>query len=183
MLKLIILIIVVCSSNLHTQVNAFNSAGKRQGYWIEYIDENMQLIDSSANAFKRLQFYQNGKPLYPYKVYPRRLKYSFIKSKSYNDSTKYLEGMVISDFNGTTELIDIYKNGYPVNFFFCAYLTNFQKDTGYVEKMFFYKISDTTTVALNYQYWSNGRNNNLELKKRKAYIKNKKGTWNYVKLR
>jgi hypothetical protein len=46
-------------------LSKISSNGKRQGYWLQYLDLRLNPIDSSNSYYKRFEFYDNGKLICP----------------------------------------------------------------------------------------------------------------------
>lgn len=64
--KLTILLLMVAGLCSSQSFNQLDSAGKRHGKWIIYLDNNWKRIDDSAKAsFKRISYFDHGVHVYP----------------------------------------------------------------------------------------------------------------------
>lgn len=158
------------------KINRLNTYGCKQGYWIDYCDENMKQVDSINFKYKRFQYYDNGKPLINYKKFYSRTNCTFIKSGNYKENSRLLDGYVIEVSYGDTLSKSSYNSGYPLEFSYYGLLYKI-KDTAYMEKVFFPRLTDTSRIAYTYEYWTNGIGNLMFLNKKCSYIKSAKGKW------
>lgn len=165
----------------HNTFNQFNTKGKKQGYWVEYVDENMQVSDSLHFKYKRFEYYDNGKLILNLRKHYKYSKCKFYKNSQYDDRTQLLDGIVIDSVCKIKSQIDEYNNGYPVKFLFYACLSNC-KDTGYIDKFFFKKLTDTSNIAFYYEDCNKNLKNNKWTSKKYCYMKTKKGKWKYVRI-
>jgi len=63
-------ICIVLLSRLHGQtdtLNKYNSKGKKDGYWLQYLDFNLLPTDSLNSDYKGFELYDNGQALYQFK--------------------------------------------------------------------------------------------------------------------
>ena len=100
-MKFIIPLIIFLGGQLMAQndtLNKFNNHRKKQGYWIEYLDKNLNPTDSAKARYKSYGLYENGKQLIgPYK---QRTK----KNKLLVTNTDTLQGCFF--VNGTFKWIN-----------------------------------------------------------------------------
>ncbi len=127
-------------------LNKLNAKGKKNGYWISYLDANTWKTDSASAKFLMFEFYDNGKlitntPKYNWKA-KNNLKCeldSFKNSKLISGTFKWYDPK-------TKQLIveEKYLNGHPVT----------------TIEYFYYKSQEKYICSMKHLYFYNKRYNN-----------------------
>ncbi len=104
----------------HDTINQLNSKGKKTGYWIKYLDADLNPTDSSSSYFFGYEYYDNGTPVLIFRKDKRNKNYrhSFINRTSAKGNPRVLDGTFVwhTDKDSIPDVIATHKNGLPVNF-------------------------------------------------------------------
>lgn len=100
-------------------LNKFNNKGKKNGYWIKYLDQNVSPVDSINSYFYGYELYDNGTSLFVYNKdwWLKQSKLSYNDSLPKKGSPILLNGIFswYDNKDSLPSIIETYKNGYPIS--------------------------------------------------------------------
>ncbi len=87
-------------------VNTLNADGKKHGYWTQYLDSNIEAIDSSQASFYGYEYFDNGKSVSSYrpKKWLRNTKLT-LNGKEINSKALIILDGVFEWYNSDNQLI------------------------------------------------------------------------------
>lgn len=168
---ILILYIAIMSITLsHAQndtLNRYNSKGKKQGYWLCFLDEKFKKCDSLKGIYVGFDLYDNGQNLtriatmarFSYNRKVDSLTPTDFKIKNY----KILNGKVLF-YDKKNQLIveHSYLNGYPEKYF--AYCTDlkYPECLGKISEMVDYTEKYNTVKGTFYAEWRSCVTNRID---------------------
>jgi hypothetical protein len=151
-------------SNSQNKINQLDSAGKKHGPWIVYLDNNWkEVTDSTKASFSRYAYFYNGINNQP--VDPCQQGWYFLNNGGNNlqrGRTKLLDGQYTwTDNRGNTRCVALFKNGecqyfkwyYPSGTIQTYY--NYTKNWKDQDHSYFISAYDKNGIA-TYSYWRKG---------------------------
>jgi len=125
----LIIIFLFISARLLSQsdtLNKTNSSGKKEGYWIQFLDKYLNPTDSAHSVYIGYELYDNGKALFKFKKFNWKLKHILISEL---DSTRLVSGSIKLIDPKTKKLIgeEKYLRGHPI--YIKEHLYSKQKDS------------------------------------------------------
>lgn len=166
-------------------INQINADGKKNGYWMVYLDTFMQETDSADAYFYGYDLYDNGEIVYCYsrrgEAWRKRctLEYSGVlpekgKPVLINGTLKFFE-------NGRLVSLEIYKDGNPLFWEAYTYGKNDTLRAGFIETFYFDKLYNNIPGTYYLTYTSNF-NDGSSMIAEYWYRKGKKG-WKAYKIK
>jgi hypothetical protein len=118
-IKTIFCIFLLVTGNVTGQtdtLNKFNSKGKKDGYWLQYLDFNLLPTDSLNSYYKGFELYDNGKALYQFKEVKGLKKTKLTTSmKSVKGFPVLIDGFFKWEYptDSIPAITKEFKNGHP----------------------------------------------------------------------
>ena len=162
------IIVTFLSFSQSDTLNRLNSKGKKTGYWLKYLDDNVQIVDSINSFFYGYEYYDNGTKLFAFeKLWFKKIqaaKYGEILPKKGHPVllTGTFRWFVRGDSAQFVE--ETYKDGYPL--VLKSLSRNLTDQSIYISELFDYtktynNISGSFYVQMGRKKW--------------YYMKSKKG--------
>jgi hypothetical protein len=175
---LIVLVITVTNSRAQNDtLNKYNNRGKKQGYWITYLDTALNTTEKKDNAILYgYTYYDNGKKVNPLQNLLRKAKTSVGDDLKKNRGNPVLINGTFLIYNkeNKVEYEEVYENGKP------RLKTAYSWD----------KNGNRSKETLDYQnkymgqegsFYFQQYNSSGELVDKFWYGRNEKGKWVYIK--
>ncbi len=183
-MRLLIIIIILLTKTLLSQndtINKYNSVGKKQGYWKQFLDLNLNRVDSLNSNFYGYDLYDNG---------VRVIGYFNTKSKK-RDSLVHTgvipakgQPIIINGefkwYNKKTnaiDIIEIFYNGRPISF---ESYTNEKNDTiAHLKEYCDFTKKYNNEFGTSYYKFIYGSDNKTE----EYWYRKVNNRWNYYKIK
>jgi hypothetical protein len=117
-MKPLIILFILFQSSLFGQtdtLNKLNTKGKKQGYWVQFLDQNTNPTDSSNAKYLGYELYDNGKSLFKFTKYRWKLKWILIYEPDSLQEKNLISGLFKWIDPKTNKLMceDKYIGGHP----------------------------------------------------------------------
>ena len=163
MTRLLILSFILFNLNLSGQedsLNRLDSKGKKDGYWLQYLDSAAYPTDSANACFYGYNLYDHGQKVFMYssrnKFYQ---KYKLIFEGNLPEKGKpkpiagtfkwYYEKQILNE--------EIYKDGKPVFMKSYVYSKRDQINSAFNEVLYFDKLYNNVRGTFYYEEYDNGK--------------------------